>query len=501
MREPSARIVEAQPKPLTVGEFNRIVKAQLEEEFAAVWIEGEIAGYKLSSLGHAYFDLKDDRENARVSCCLFKGTLARTNATLRDGERLLVRARASIYPARGQFQLIVDTALAAGAGAQAAALEALKRKLAAEGLFAPERKRALPRFPRAVGVVTARNSAAFADICRVMHRRWPARIVVADTLVQGADAPARIVAALLAIQRDREVDVVIIGRGGGAADDLAAFNDESVARAIVACRVPVIAAIGHEIDHTIADLAADVRASTPSNAAELAVPEHDAVAEEIAGHGARLRHAMRARVNSGRVALARFEKRLADPRRLTENVRQELDEGLRRMESALRRTTTVRTRALTDLRSRLDRAHPRVRLSGDRARLVTLRQRLTPGVRALLGERERTLSTLGALVSPALRRIVDARTWSLRTATARLDALSPLAILSRGYSVVLANGKALTRSDEVRAGGTIDVRLHRGALTATVLDVRAPDVSPPDVRAPDAALDARPGPRRRGTRS
>ena len=199
--------------------------------------------------------------------------MSRTRVTIRDGERIQLRARASLYPARGSFQLIVDTVLPRGRGSAAAALEALKRKLAAEGLFAPERKRRLPRFPNAIGVVTSLAGAAFSDICRVAHRRWPVRIVIAPTTVQGADAAARIVAALGAVQRVRGIDVVIVGRGGGASDDLIAFNDERVARAIAACRVPVVSAIGHEIDHTLADLVADVRASTPSNAAELCVPE------------------------------------------------------------------------------------------------------------------------------------------------------------------------------------------------------------------------------------
>ncbi|MEI8256024.1 MAG: exodeoxyribonuclease VII large subunit [Deltaproteobacteria bacterium] len=473
MPDPSIRVVVPEhAKAISVGEFNRIVKGSLEERFPSVWIGGEIASCKIAASGHAYFDLKDEREEARVSCCLFRAQMARVRANIRDGERVIVRARASLYPARGSFQLIVDTMLPAGAGSAAAALDALKRKLEAEGLFAPERKRRLPRFPRVLGVVTSQQGAAFGDICRVAHHRWPVRIVLAPTLVQGADAPAKIVAAIQAIQRVKGLDVLIVGRGGGSSEDLSAFNDERVARAIAACRVPVISAVGHEVDHTIADLVADRRAATPSNAAEIALPEQAAVQAEFDAVTARLEHTARGGVNQRRVALARLEKRLGDPRRVTDEVTQRFDDALARMREALRRKLTAGRRTLDDVQGRLKGAHPRTRLARDRGLLEGLAYRLGPASRRLIEARRRAVQDGRARLTPALRARLTANRAALGTQAARLDALSPLAILARGYSIALAGGRVLIDATQVDLGDTVRVRLHRGEIDAEVSAVR-----------------------------
>ena len=465
-------VVPERPKALSVGEFNRAVKGSLEDRFPAVWIEGEIASSKIAASGHAYFDLKDEREEARVSCCLFRAQMMRVRAKVRDGERVLVRARASLYPARGSFQLIVDTMLPAGAGTAAAALEALKRKLANEGLFAEERKRRLPRFPRVLGVVTSGQGAAFHDICRVAMDRWPVRIVLAPTLVQGADAPDRIVAAIAAIQRVRGLDVLIVGRGGGSAEDLSAFNDERVARAIAACRVPVISAVGHETDFTIADLVADRRAATPSNAAEIAIPERDGVQAELDAFTARLEQSIRGKVDRRRVALARAEKRLGDPRRFTDEAAQRLDDAMSRMREALTRRVRAGRRALDESNGRLKLAHPRTRLTRDRGTLDALAQRLGPASKRLLEARSRTLEDTRARLDPAMRAMSIDRRNALGTMAAKLDALSPLAILGRGYSVTLAKGRAVTDAASVKPGERITVRVHRGEIDAEVTGIR-----------------------------
>lgn len=472
MTDVPARLLSVQPRALTVAEFNRHVRGTLEESFPDVWVEGEITSWKIAPSGHAYFDLKDPHEEARVSCCLFKHQLLRTRASVRDGERVVVHAKASLYSPRGAFQLIVDTVIPAGAGTAAAALEALKQKLAAEGLFAPERKRKLPRFPRAIGVVTSQAGAAFHDICRVIHRRWPSRIVLANTLVQGSEAPARIVAALEWIQRVPDVDVVIVGRGGGASDDLSAFNDERVARAIAACRVPVISAVGHEIDYTLADLVADVRASTPSNAAEMAVPERHVVSEELKNFEARLVHAVRARVDAQQVALARLEKRLGDPRRFTREIGQRLDEWMARITEVVRRRVNAERRRLDATYARLKGAHPRTRLARDRSNLENLSQRLAMAALRSIEVRRRTLDDVRGRLVPAMRAELSSYRTALATQAARLEALSPLAILARGYSVVLAHGRALTVANQVQPGETITVRLHRGEIDASVTVVR-----------------------------
>lgn len=456
------------PKALTVAEFNKLAKATVEERFAQVWVEGEIAQLKISSLGHAYFDLKDPAQDARVACCFFKGSLHKSRIDLREGMHVVLRGKASLYIPRGTFQFVVDAAVVAGAGSAAAALDALKKKLASEGLFAQERKRKLPRFPRVVGVVTARNGAAFADICRVITRRWPARIVLANTLVQGADAPAQIVAAIERIQTVANVDVVIVGRGGGASEDLAAFNDERVARAIVACKVPVISAVGHEIDHTIADLVADVRAATPSNAAELAVPEWHAIREEIFTLRRRAEKATHAMVNRRRVALQRMEKKLGDPRKITEPTRQWIDESLTRMAQILRGRTRKAKVVFSRAEQRLQRAHPRARLERDRANVNALEARLHPAMQRVLRETSQQLRLLCDALEPAVRRSLQARRDALAQHTAHLNALSPLSILSRGYAVALKDGHAITDSAQVQSGDALEIKLHKGMLKATV---------------------------------
>jgi exodeoxyribonuclease VII large subunit len=469
--EAPVRVLPVKPKTLTVAEFNRTVKGTLEREFSSVLIEGEISGCKLAASGHAYFDLKDDKEEARVACCLFKNVRAKVTCPIRDGERVVARARASLYPQRGSFQLILEGLQAAGAGNAAAALEALKKKLAAEGLFANERKRPLPEFPRTVGVVTSQRGAAFADVCRVLHRRWPVRIVVADTLVQGNEAPAMIVDAIGRIQRLADLDLVIVGRGGGSSEDLAAFNDENVARAIAACRVPVISAVGHEIDHTVADLVADVRAATPSNAAELAVPELRVVLEEISGLRSRAEHAAMHAVSRRRVWLQRAEKRLGDPRRFTDDARQRIDDAMGRAQGAMRKALQRRHRALDEAHSALTAAHPKTRVERDRKTMEKLEQRLRPAVERALEARARRVDDLRERLEPAAMHAIEQRRALLGTRAAQLSALSPLAILSRGYGVVLAKGKAVTHASALTVGESVRVRLHEGELDATVTAV------------------------------
>lgn len=466
MNDEGVRVLPVRPKALTVAEFNRQAKTAIEERFTQIWVEGEIAQLKVSSLGHAYFDLKDPEQDARVACCFFKGLMAKSGINLREGMHVVLRGKASLYAARGSFQFVVDSAMVAGAGSAAAALEALKKKLAAEGLFALERKRRLPKFPRVVGVVTARTGAAFADICRVLTRRWPARVVIANTLVQGADAPAQIVAAIERIQHVPNVDVVIVGRGGGSSEDLAAFNDERVARAIAACKIPVISAVGHEVDHTVADLVADVRAATPSNAAEMAVPELRAIREELSTLERRAEKATHAMVNRRRVALSRMEKRLGDPRKLTEPTRQWIDESITRMATILRARTRKAKVVFGRAEQRLQSAHPRSRLARDRANISALEARLRPAMQRALAEKSRQLREAQGELVPAARRSIEGQRDALAHLAAQLSALSPLAILSRGYSVTLKDGHAVTDSEQVQTGDELELRLHKGTLRA-----------------------------------
>ena len=469
---PPLRVVQA-PKPLTVSELNRTVKANVEERFASLWVEGEIASLVVKQpAGHVYFDLKDEREEARVSCVMWKGKAAQSRAKLANGERVQVRAKASFYTPRGQFQLAVDTAVPTGAGAAAAALAALKERLAAEGLFAPERKRRLPRFPRTIGVVTSPSGAAFGDICRAVHQRWPARIVLAPTAVQGADAPAQIVKALTALQRVRGLHVVIIGRGGGSSEDLAAFNDERVARAIAACRVPVVAAVGHEVDHCIADLVADRRASTPTMAAEFCTPVFSEERERLDHIRHRLGNALKLKARSLSVSLQRLKPR--DPQRRLDDARQRIDDLTRRAEDVLRDRLRAHGEFLARAEKALAGSHPQARLATDAATLQGLAKRLGPAVTRVTERRAQRALDLDGRLRRAVARKIEVQKQTLGLAAGRLDALSPVAILARGYGVVLHDGRAMTDASAARPGDAITVRLHGGELDARVEAVRPP---------------------------
>jgi exodeoxyribonuclease VII large subunit len=264
--------------PLTVAAVVQGAGAAVDD-LGVLWVEGETLSVRAPGSGHCYFILKDDR--AQLAAVMFRSDAQRLRFQIAEGMRLRCRGRLGIYDRDGKFQLYVAFAEPAGVGAEAVALEQLRTKLAAEGLFAAARKRPLPRLPRGIGVVTSRHGAAVRDIVRVVHRRCPVPILVADAVVQGSDAPRSIVAALRAVSRYR-VDVIIVGRGGGSAADLAAFNDEAVVRAVAACRVPTISAVGHEVDVTLTDLAADHRAATPSMAGEMAVPVVAELAAQLA---------------------------------------------------------------------------------------------------------------------------------------------------------------------------------------------------------------------------
>jgi len=466
MSEAPLRLVQSPTKPLSVAEFGRVMKAAVEGT-AAVWIEGEVVQSKQSPTGHLYFELKDDREEARLSCVMWKGSVSRNRARMVAGERVQVKGRPSVYVPRGSLQFVAELAVPAGAGAQAAALAALKERLRAEGLLDPARKRPLPRFPRVVGVVTSITGAALQDILREADRRFPSRIAIASALVQGAEAPAQIVKALALVQRIRSLDVVIVGRGGGASEDLAAFNDERVVRAIAACRVPVVSAVGHEVDHTLADLVADHRATTPTQAAALVTPNMAEERERLERALGRLHRGVQLRLRGASLGLAR--RVVPDPRARINELRQRLDELSERGRKVLDGQREAARRRLDRTARRLMAAHPRARVSADRGRLVALEQRMGPAfVRRIVTARQALADLTGRLLR-AMERVLQKRAEKVRGAAGKLDALSPVAILARGYSITLRGEVAVTDAATVAPGDTLTVRLHRGSLEARVL--------------------------------
>jgi exodeoxyribonuclease VII large subunit len=437
-----------EPKVWLVSDLLRAARVALESRFADVRVEGEVSGLKRSGGGHLYFCLKDAQ--GQLDCVLYAREAARLKFQIDEGMAVRCRGRLTLYEARGRFQMTVADVEPTGAGALALAFEQLKTKLAAEGLFDTARKRALPFLPRRLGVVTSATGAVIRDIVRVAHRRCPVPILLAPTPVQGEGASIAIAAALRRLAAVADVDVIIVARGGGSLEDLWAFNEEPVARAIFGCRVPVISAVGHETDFTIADFVADVRAPTPSAAAERAVPVLADLRAELALLGRRAGRATAERVRERRHMLERARARLGDPRRLLDVRRQTLDEAAERARRQLARRLAASRADLRALETRLYRAHPHRRVLEQRNVLAVLRHRLEAVPRAELARR---------------RHAVDA----LR---GKLEALSPLRVLDRGFSLAqLADGRLLASAADVRPGDEIRVRLRRGELHAEVLDV------------------------------
>ena len=456
-----------EPKPLTVAELDRAIKGSLEDFFAKpVLVEGEVSGARPAPSGHLYFSLKDEREEAAVDVVMYRSSITpRMRALCVDGGRVRLRGQPTFWAPRGRLQFVADRMQAAGRGALLEAIERLKTKLAAEGLFAAGRKRALPAEPRIVGVVTSASGAVIHDVCRVAFRRGGAHILLSPAQVQGADAADAIVRALTKLQRVLGVDVIVVGRGGGSADDLSAFNDEAVVRAIAACRVPVVSAVGHDADVTLSDFAADARAATPSQAAEMVVPDRHAQSALLRRTRMHLDRAMHARLGQHRVAHIRAAKLLGDPRLAIAAHQQTLDDRLARLTERARTALARRRDTLTRAQRRLAYLHPRAVVGRERAEIVRLDERLGRLWAARFAE----------------------RAAGLHRATARLDALSPLRVLGRGYAIATRDdGHAVRSGADVAPGAMVHVRVRDARI-----DARVEGVTPLDPLDPNADGDER----------
>ena len=420
---------------LTISELTRRLQEVLEEQFPAVWVEGEISNFRPSAAGHAYFTLKDSESQLRA--VLFRSRGRRVRFEPADGLHVLAFGAIEVYPQRGEYQMVVELLEPKGLGALQLAFEQLKARLQAEGLFDQARKRELPRFPRKIGIVTSASGAAIRDILRVIGRRFgELHIVIAPCRVQGDGAAEEIAQSVRDLNLLGGVDVIIVARGGGSLEDLWAFNEEAVARAIAGSKVPVVSAVGHEVDYTIADFVADLRAPTPSAAAELVVREKQAVVDSLA----QLR--------------ARLERLAARPLRDLERRVDELTARLRR-----------------EMRGELGRAEHRVALA-------TRALRASDPVARVARDRHR-LESLQAKLVTALTRRRDRARYALQTAAGRLDSLSPLAVLGRGYSLTrTSTGEIVHNPSQVRVGAAIRVLLQRGSLDARVTDSREQDDRP-----------------------
>lgn len=443
---------------LSVTDVTLKIKGLLEKQVGEVWVAGEVTNLRLQSSGHAYFTLKD--ANAQLSCVLFRGTTVKDRAALKDGQKVTLQGDVTVYEPRGQYQLIVRSLEVQGIGALQAAFERLKQKLNAAGWFAAERKRPLPKYPQRLGIVTSPTGAALRDVLHVLGRRYAGlEVILVPSRVQGSGAELEVAAAIRrlntwsAASETRRLDAILVTRGGGSLEDLWAFNEEAVAQAIFESVVPVVSAIGHEIDFTIADFVADLRAATPSAAAELLTAGYVESQDRVARSGQRLRRWLEAVLDTAADAVERLGERLAraHPRRRLQERMQRLDE----IQATLGRRMQERRRALRERLAMLD------------ARRNALRPRV-----ALMRGLEDLAATRTAL-GAGMRTAVRARRERLERLTLRLDLLSPAAVLARGYSITVetATGKVVRRAEEVVAGTALSTRLASGAVTSVVTSV------------------------------
>jgi len=423
-------------------------KRLLEQGFPSVAVEGEISNLARPRSGHIYFTLKDG--GAQLRCALFRREAQRVGFPLADGMQVLARGRLSIYPARGDFQLYVADLEEAGLGALQRAFEQLKKKLQAEGLFDAGAKRPLPRYPRRIGVITSSTGAALRDILHVLRRRYPAAgVLIYPSQVQGAAAAPSLVRALETASARAECDVLLLARGGGSIEDLWAFNEESVARAIRSSRIPVVSGVGHETDFTIADFAADVRAPTPSAAAETVVPDAGELLARLSQSRGRLGHAWQRAERERRqtVATLRHRLELRHPQRRLQEGAQRLDELAGRLNAAPRRLVAARRARVETLRAELSRLSPARTLADLHQRFRRLDDNLARAGRSVLERRRAKLEVLGR----------------------SLQALGPEQTLARGYAIVFdSGGRVLRDASQVAPGDRVRARLARGRLRARV---------------------------------
>ena len=432
---------------LTVSQLNGRARVLLEDVFSNIWVEGEISNLARPASGHVYFTLKDS--GAQVRCALFRNNAARVRQALRDGLAVKVRGKVSLFEGRGDYQLILDTVEPAGDGALRLAFDALKEKLGNEGLFSSERKRTLPAHPQRIGIVSSPTGAVIRDIISVFRRRAPqVELTLIPTAVQGREAINQIVRALQRADA-QGFDALILARGGGSLEDLWCFNEEAVARAIAACVTPIVSAVGHETDVSISDFVADVRAPTPSAAAELLAPDSSDLGRRLESLQRRLLLRIQNRLAHDRLRLDSLARRLRHPGERLRQQAQRLDDLDMRLRRAFEQRLNQRRERLARLDTRLAAQHP------GRA-LALLKQRL---------------DNLAERLPRAMRQTLATRRQHLQVQVQTLQVVSPLATLSRGYSILLdERGQAIRSAAQTRNGQRLTARLGEGELQVRVED-------------------------------
>jgi exodeoxyribonuclease VII large subunit len=435
----------------SVSQLNRRAKQLLETHLPLIWVSGEVSNLAKPSSGHWYFSLKDSQ--AQVRCAMFRNTNQRVRWPLDSGQQVLIRARVSLYEGRGEYQLIAEHMEPAGAGALQQQYEALKDKLAAEGLFDPEHKLPLPAFPKHIGVVTSPTGAAIHDILSVLKRRYPiASVTIFPVSVQGAQAAPEMIAAIHKVQKVNTCDVVIIGRGGGSIEDLWAFNDETLARTIAQCAIPIVSAVGHEVDFTIADFVADQRAPTPSVSAEMITPDISDWQQTLDHYLHRLLHHFQKLTQTQQQRLHFLRQRLRHPGERIRAQRQQLNLLKKSLSQTMQHTLHTSTAKLTQTQWRLSQSHPKKSITQHRNKIDLLSQKLHERIDENIKKKQQYF----------LQQINI------------LHAMSPLAVLSRGYSITRQkNGDIIKSYKDVDIKDEVTTKLSDGYIISTIKTVNS----------------------------
>lgn len=430
----------------SVSEVIQKVNRVLSRQVRHVAVRGELSGVKRASSGHVYFRLKDD--NGVLDAALFRHRAAQLDYTLRDGIEVVCRGPLTIYPSQGRIQMVVEELELVGVGALAIAFDRMMSRLAQEGLFLPEHKKPLPAFPRRIALITSPTGAALRDLLHVLQRRNPScSILIAACQVQGKGAAAQIVDRIRAVNAFDDIDLIILGRGGGSIEDLWAFNEEMVARAIAASNIPILTGIGHETDFTISDFVADKRAPTPSAAAEIAVPEEDEWREQIEEFEMRLTLAVRRIHQSQVLMLQSLQGMLRPPQRQLAKLRRQLEQLKKQLEQRVRSRLSQENQRRRQLQNQLDGYDPRARLARYQQHNVALSHRLHNLMERLQQQQRHKLAQLAQ----------------------RLNDLSPLAVLERGYALAYKEDRRLLRdANDTEVGESLTIQLQKGSIQARV---------------------------------
>lgn len=438
-------------KPLTVSQITQKIKSVVESYFEDVWVEGEISNLRVPMSGHYYFTLKD--EFSQIKAVLFRSQVRYLSFEPSDGLFVICRGRITIYENKGEYQIVVDYMVPAGMGAILIAFEKLKEKLFKEGLFDPSKKKSIPKIPRRVGIITSPAGAALKDILKVLKRRfYGLHIVIYPVTVQGEKAPQEIIEGINIFNLLGDVEVIVIARGGGSWEDLQAFNNEELARAIHASRIPVVSAIGHEMDYTIADFVADLRAPTPSAAAEMMIKSRDELKSILDSFDSRMKNSMMRYYEICRMKLSSIEKRIAHPARRIWEIRLRVDDLIERLIKASKVLLSVKHDSLNAK--------------------VSLLMNLSPKKLIPLWRRE--LSYNDTKLKDSMNNIIKSKRDAINIITDKLDGLSPLNVLKRGYSIawLLPEMKIIMDSSHTKKGDSIKVKFWKGEAFCKVEDVK-----------------------------